>query len=139
MYVIRNRKKSKIDIIRRIPFSKYTQRLNDYFCCLALPGINNIPVAKYFEIPAAGSLMLAVRTKELDICGFEPDVHYVPVNKKNVFDQVERVLSNPQDYMQMKMEGMKFVRENHSEFNRLSVFDKAFERLWPNSYGSLRR
>lgn len=120
-----------------IPFDKYPKYLNNYFCSLAMPGKYNLPIAKYFEIPAAGVLMLATETKESTMCGFEPYIHYVPVTKNNVFDQIKKVLSHPEDYVKMRNEGIKFVRENHSDVNRLNVFQEIFDRLLPNGHEAL--
>ena len=50
----------RIDIVRNvIPFPSYPAYLNTYFCSLVLSGVYDFPEAKYFEVPAAGVLMLA--------------------------------------------------------------------------------
>jgi len=48
----------------------YAVLLNSYFCCVATPSIFNYATAKHFEIPAAGSLLIARETKDLkrDYC-----------------------------------------------------------------------
>ncbi len=128
-----------IDIVNGIPFDEYPKYINSYFCALALPGKLNVPVAKYFEIPAAGSLLLATEVKELAVCGFKPNVHYIPVTKDNVFDKIKEVLSHPNDYIEIRNRGSKFVRENHSNLNRFGVFEEIFNRLYPGEYKSLLR
>ena len=122
----------------QIPFSQYPKYLNNYFCSLVFPGVNNVPVAKYFEVPAAGVLLLAKEIKELTICGFKPNVHYVPVTRDNVFDKIKSVLANPNAYVKIRAEGVEFVRRNHSDVNRVGAFREIFDRLWPNGH-MLRR
>ena len=128
-----------IQMSRGVPFTKYPSYLNRYFCALALAGVHDVPVSKYFEIPAANVLMLARRTKELDLCGFEPDVHYVPVTKKNVFGQIKKVLSSPDDYLAIRQSGTDFVLKNHSEINRAKIFKDVFNRLFIKGHERLSR
>jgi len=129
----------RVDVRKGVPFEKYPKYINDYFCGLALSGIYNFPETKYFEIPAAGALLLATEVKELTICGLKPHVHYVPVTKKNVFAQIKKVLDNPQDYMEMRNRVTKFVRENYSDINKVGEFQEIFDRLEPGMYKSLLR
>lgn len=130
---------SLVDVINDIPFDKYPEYINNYFCALALPGKLNVPVAKYFEIPAAGSLLLATEVKELEICGLEANVHYVPVTKTNVFDQIKKVITHPDDYIEIRNRGTNFIRKNHSNINRFGLFEEAFDKLWPSGYEGLLR
>lgn len=123
----------------QIPFPEYPKYLSNYFCSLALPGKFNLPVAKYFEIPAAGVLLLATQVKELELCGMVPFVHYIPVTRVNVFDQIKKVLTSPEDYITIRDKGTKFVRENHSDVNRLDAFQDIFNNLWPDGHKKLLR
>lgn len=130
-----------VDVVgpHKIPYAEYPKYLNSYFCSLALSGIYNAPPAKYFEIPAAGVLMLAREVRELAVCGLKPYVHYVPVIKENVYDQIKEVLTHPDDYIKIRNEGTKFVRENHSDLNRIDTFQEVFDRLWPGGHEALLR
>jgi len=113
----------------KIPFKEYPEYINSYFCALATGGAFNSAIAKYFEIPAAGTLMLAVEIPELAICGLKPYIHYVPITKEDVFDKVKEVLKNPHDYTGIRDEGTNFVRQNHSDINRVDIFKNVFDRL----------
>ncbi len=128
-----------VDDAFRIPPEKYPKYINNYFCALALPGVLDMPIAKYFEIPAAGSLLLATEVKEIITCGFRAGIHYVPVTKDNVFDQIKQVITHPDNYIEMRDRCTKFVRENHSNLNRFSLFEEAFNKLWPDGYNNLLR
>jgi len=122
-----------------VPFEKYPKFINRYFCALALSGVYNFPETKYFEIPAAGALLLAKEVKELTICGLKPNVHYIPVTKKNVFGQIKKVLDNPQDYIEIRNRTTKFVRENYSDINKVDSFQEIFDRLEPGIHKDLLR
>lgn len=143
-YVARSGKKMHSGLIEvkgpwKVPFDKYPKYISNWFCGLALANKFNFPETKHFEIPAAGLLMLAREIEELEICGFKPNVHYVPVTKKNVFDQVRDVLAHPKDYMDIKNRATKFVRKNHSDVNRVDDFEKIFDRLGAGIHEGLLR
>ena len=114
---------------RHVGYARYHKFLHSYFCAIATSGMHNCIVGKYFEIPAAGVLLLAEREKELDMLGFEPGVHYVPIKKENVFDQIKMVLKSPEDYTEMRIKARNFVRKYHSDINRTQQFKLIVERL----------
>ena len=123
------RSRNKLVAIKKAPFIEYPLLLNSYFCALAIPGTLRNVAAKYLEIPAAGTLMLAERVKELDIMGLKPHVHYVPVTKEDVFDRIEECLTNPKEFVAIRDEGTEFVRRNHSVKNRVALFGEILERI----------
>ena len=112
-----------------VPFEEYPKFLNNYFCAIATSGMFGGIVSKYFEIPAAGTLLLAERKEELDILGFEPNIHYIPITRKNVIRQIKEVLNHPENYTKMRENAMKFVQENHSDINRSLQFKDIVGRL----------
>lgn len=113
----------------RVPFENYPAYLNSYFCAIATSGMHACLVGKYFEIPAVGALLLAKREKELDRLGYEPYVHYVPITKQNVVNQIQKVLTNFDDYNEMRHVAMKFVRANYSDINTIQHFKAAMKKL----------
>jgi len=110
-------------------FKEYPALLNNYFCAIATSGMHSCMVSKYFEIPAAGSLLLAERKEELAMLGFKPYIHYIPITREDVVEQIKKVLSHPGDYTRIRKDAMKFVRENHSDINRAQQFKIIVERL----------
>ncbi len=104
----------------------YAKLLHSYFCCVASSSIFNYVIAKYFEIPATGSLLLANETNDLKRVGFIPHRHYVPINKANALTKISECLKNPDDYTNIRKEGMEFVRKNHSIVNRMEELEEIF-------------
>lgn len=105
----------------------YAKLLNSYFCCVTSSSIFNYALAKHCEIPAAGSLLLADETSDLKKMGFIPNQHYVPITKSNAIKTIAGCLKNPAEYENIRKEGTKFVRENHSVNNRMDMFKVIFE------------
>lgn len=108
----------------------YVSKLNEYFCCVATASKYNYSVAKYFEIPAAGSLLLAESTPDLKRLGLIEGEHYVAITKGSFFEKVTHILKYPYRYEFIRQSGRKFVLENFSEFNRYNHFVKILKKLF---------
>lgn len=107
----------------------YAKLLNSYFCCVTSSSIYNYVVAKYLEIPAAGSLLLANETNDLKKLGFIPYKHYVPITNQNAIETTLHCIENYGAYSDIRKEGMEFVRKNHSINNRMEELGKIFDDL----------
>jgi hypothetical protein len=107
----------------------YAKLLHSYFCCFVSSSIFNYVVAKHYEIPATGSLLLADETNDLKRIGFVAHRHYVPVTKRNVIKTIKKCIANPKEYENIRKEGMNFVRKNHSVINRMDEFKEIFVNL----------
>ncbi len=100
---------------------EYAELLNSYFCGIATPSIFNLVVKKYFEIPAAGSLLLARECEDFLKCGFKPGKHFVPVTIDNVLSQIHKCIEHPEKYEGIRKAGRDFVLEKHSVENRFKT------------------
>jgi hypothetical protein len=84
-------------------------------------------VAKFFEIPATGALLLADDTvgKHLEKLGFLAGKHYVPVSQENLAEQIEYVLSesNHDGLDQIRKQGQALVHEQHKTSDRARFID----------------
>lgn len=98
---------------------RYVKKLNSYFCCVVTSGFLGGVVAKFLEVPAAGSLMLCNEALDLVKMGMIANVHYVSINKASVFTQINKCLENPLKYEKIRKCGMELVRERHSINNRI--------------------
>lgn len=107
---------------------RYAKRLNQYLACFTDHGLGCV-LTKYMEIPAAGSLLVATESKDLITCGFVPGEHYVKVDKNNIFDVFKDIVGNPAKYEDIRKQGMKFVRANHSVKNRYQTLYSEIEKL----------
>jgi len=110
-----------------ILFAEYPKFLNSYFCAIATGATSHLVVAKYFEIPAAGTLLLAEEINDAILVGLEANVHYVPITRENVVEKIKGVLKNPERYVEMRDRATKLVRERHSEINRIEEFKNVLQ------------
>jgi len=107
----------------------YARRLNDFACSIATASIYRYGLAKYFEIPAAGCLLLAERTADAYAAGLRAHRHYIPISQANLAKQILRCASAPELYRETRDEGTAYVRENHSLRNRMTELTEILEEL----------
>jgi hypothetical protein len=111
----------------------YAEKINKYRVgftdCLTFKYM----VAKYFEIPATGALLLAEdAVKEpLKELGFVEDVHYVPVSKENLEERVKQVLdeTNREALDQVRRRAQQLVWERHTTSDRAKLIDETCRTL----------
>jgi len=115
-----------------IEFAEYPKFLNSYFCAIATGAVSSVVVAKYLEIPAAGTLLLAEEINDLVLLGLKANVHYVPITRETVVEKIRSVLKNPERYIEMRDRATKLVRENCSEINRLEEFKNILQFIKVN-------
>ena len=96
----------------------YASLLNQYICSVATSGKMNYVVAKYFEILAAGTILLANYVPDLDLLRFEDGKHYTMINRGNFSNTLKLILSNYDKYKVMIDENREFIFDNHTERNR---------------------
>jgi Glycosyl transferases group 1 len=79
-------------------------------------------VAKYFEIPATGALLLADDSVSpyLAKLGFEANRDYVPVSQKNLEEQIRYVLAenNHEELDRVRLNGQILVQQQHKSSDR---------------------
>ncbi len=86
-------------------------------------------LAKYFEISAAGALLLAEQTIDSDSVGLVPGVHYVPVHEGNVVAQVKECIREPEKFEDIRLAGALYVRSHHSVRNRVEQLKEMIDEL----------
>lgn len=109
--------------------TQYAKTIHEYFCSVADSSKWNLLLTKYFEIPAAGTLLLTDKPQDGDAAGLVPGEHYIEVSAETVLDQIKDCLKNPANYEEIRKAGMKFVRANHGIDNRLEKFKKILNRI----------
>lgn len=114
--------------------SKYIDFLSKHQFGLTCAGDCDFLVSKYFEIPAAGSILVCT-----DACGLEifPEhlyVKYQPEKLNLALKQIKNLIDNPKEAEEMAKALQDFVFENHSHEEREKDFFKMLKEILNGSY-----
>lgn len=82
----------------------------------------NFPVAKYFEVPACNTLLLASGSKELEDLGFIDGETFVEINQDNFLEKALYYLKNKKERKKIAKRGYEMVRKKHSSTQRAQEF-----------------
>lgn len=107
---------------------RYAERINTYRVAFTDSSKYKYSVAKYFEIPATGSLLLADRavSEPLRRIGLIEGVHYVGVSNEDLEEKIEYVLnhSNHDKLDEIRRNGQALVRQEHTTSDRARSIDQ---------------
>lgn len=100
----------------------YAERINRHRAAFTDSLSFNYVVAKYFEIPATGALLLAddAVSGPLEKLGFIPGRHYLPVSQETLEERVRYVLDekNHSEVDEIRRRGQELVRARHKTSDR---------------------
>ena len=96
----------------------YASIINDHICCFTDCSEYEYVLLKYFEIPATGSLLLAVNPQDdkLEKLGFIDGVNYINCTCENLKEKINWILDikNRNLVDKIRKNGMELVRSKHS-------------------------
>ncbi len=99
----------------REKYAREISRAKIFFTC---GGKMRYPVAKYFEVLACNTLLLAPYFEELDDLGFIPGVHFVEADEHNFEEKAHYYLNHEQERLKIALRGYEMVRARHSSPQR---------------------
>jgi spore maturation protein CgeB len=96
-----------------------------------------IPIRKYFEIPAAGALLVCSPCNGYDSLGFQAHVHYVPAEPEELPDVLKRLAADP-DAQRIADAGRRLVADRHSLAGRGGQIARCLRAMVAGTYRSSR-
>ena len=128
-----------IDVLEHLTYKKpahqyygynYIKYLNKYIACITSSATSRLPyvVAKFFEIPASGSLLLADDTyvkNALNGFGFVDGENYISANANNIKEKILFVTNpaNRELVDKIRRNGYEFVWNNHTLMHRVKMIN----------------
>lgn len=91
-------------------------------------------VNKYFEVPAAGTLMVGDFVYGLEKLGFASGVNMVEASPDNIIDVYKKLLREPEKMQEIANKGRELVIEKHTYRCRARATGRAFEAIIEGSY-----
>lgn len=120
-----------LDHSQNIRGDDYIKYLNSYICAFTCCSNINTPyiVNKFFEIPAAGCLLLAYDEHVKDAMkeiGFIDNVNYISCNKENLKYKIEYIcnIRNLKKINTIRLNGFKLITSEHTIKNRYDLLQK---------------
>lgn len=108
---------------RHLPIKQnYAKEINRARMFLTDGSTYGYPLAKYFEVPACNTLLLASGTRELADLGFVDNRNFVAINKANFYDRAMRYLREEEKRADIALKGYRLVRKHHSTDIRVGQF-----------------
>jgi hypothetical protein len=105
----------------------YARRINASRAAFTDASKFNYLLAKFFEIPATGSLLLGDEAveKQLSLLGFLPREHYIPVSDATLEREIRYVLDarNHAELDEVRRRGQQLVWERHKTSDRAKLID----------------
>ena len=112
----------------------YASLLNSYLACITDGLVFNYTIAKIFELPAAGCLLLVNSeiTSHLSPLGFLPGVHYIPYSRDSLETTVDAVLDekNIEAVDSIRRQAQHLVWSRHTVTHRATTIHE-FASNWP--------
>jgi hypothetical protein len=108
--------------------ARYARRINASRAAFTDASKFNYLLAKFFEIPATGSLLLgdAAVENELAQLGFHQRVHYIPVSDATLEGELRHVLDarNHAELDEVRRRGQHLIRTRHKTSDRAKLIDE---------------
>lgn len=112
--------------------SEYYQWLRKFDCMVATGSLKprwQYLFGKYFEIPAAGNLLFAQYSADLNKAGFNDENCVIFDSKDSFKSNVNSYVENPEIYMNTRKRGAELIKEKHTVSDRLDTVDSLFSSL----------
>jgi hypothetical protein len=119
-----NYKKFDYDNLKNLKIgNNFGKVLNAHICCFTDCSSLQYILAKYFEIPASGALLLAEENAygDLEKLGFIDNVNYIKCTKNNIMNKINWILNpvNINDVDKIRRNGQNHAFNNHHIMHRV--------------------
>lgn len=121
-------------------FDDYINKIGNFISCFTSHvnhrGINfaNILLAKYFEIPASGSLLFVddILKDQLNKHGFIDGINCIIANESEYLEKTEWILNpkNREKVDEIRKNGLELIKNNHTLEHRLPVLNSIIKKYY---------
>ena len=102
-------------LTKRVVHFDYIKSINQSKICIISINIFNSPNMKFTEFTSCGSFVLTDKPQDFDELGFVNGKHLVLYkNLNDLQDKINYYLKNDKERESIALNGMNFVRQNHS-------------------------
>lgn len=111
--------------------ARFAKELNRFVSCFTCASIYGYTVAKYFEIPACGTLLFGEKTSLLEEFGYRDGVNFVEVSPENFKEKFHYYLReiHPNDRHKIAEAGRQLVLGRHTWKHRVAGIVQGFTEV----------
>jgi hypothetical protein len=120
-------------ILLRLYNLLFQKTLFESKCIYTAKGGFGIPVRKFFEIPAAGCLMICSPPNSFKELGFEHNVNYINAEPSGLNEALEYWLDNPKAQA-IANAGQQLIKQKHSLSSRGDQIEKCIRAMVSGNY-----
>ena len=114
-FIKRPKDKSGLKRSDKWPIDKdYDNLLKSSKICITGGSIYNVPVQKYVEIPASGSLLMSNWFSDLGLLGFKDQENMIVYCMEDIVDKVENLLKDEDKISKIAKYGYELILNNHT-------------------------
>lgn len=92
-------------------FAREINKAKIFFTC---DSVFKYPIAKYFEVPACSTLLLASGSRELEDLGFIDGKTFVEITEHNYLEKAMYYLEHEDERLEIARRGYEMIRHNHT-------------------------
>lgn len=112
---------------------RYAQEINRAKIFFTCDSKLHYPVAKYFEVLACKTLLLAPTSPEIEDLGFIPGVNFVSIDEHDFEEKAEYYLNHKKKRLEIVEQGYEMVRARHSTAKRAAELVKMIKNILKSS------
>ena len=120
-------------ILLRLYNLLFQKTLFESKCIYTAKGGFGIPIRKFFEIPAAGCLMICSPPNSFKELGFEHNVNYINAEPSGLNEALEYWLDNPKAQA-IANAGQQLIKQKHSLSSRGDQIEKCIRAMVSGNY-----
>lgn len=100
-------------------YYKWLRTFDACVVAMSTHDVFNYTVAKYFEVPSQGMLLIAFPSVDLEEFGFIDDENCIFVDRYNFEDKVKKYKVNPEKYISIRESGLDLIKKRHTVSRRI--------------------
>lgn len=118
-------------IMTELDYSRWLLKFNAFIAAGSASEKYMLTTPKYFEILAAGALLFAQHTEDLERLGFIHNQNCIIFNEKNFEQESKKYLRNPnsENYLEIRRNGLKLINERHLTKYRMKMLHEDMQKI----------
>lgn len=112
----------------------YLQSIRHSKVACTYGGPGKVIVNKFFEVPAAGALMIGDTFRGMEKLGFQDGINFISCEPQNLFEEIERLLKDKKYMQEVANNGRKLMAQKHTFHKRAQCLIETIKMISQKQY-----